>query len=237
MVAHSMKLLAIDTSTEACSAALWLDGELRERFELTGREHTQKLMPQVASLLAECGVGYKQLDGIVCGHGPGSFAGVRIGVGYVKGLGLALDRPVLGVSSLAMLALRAAREHQVTKVLSAIDARMNEVYFGAFEIVDGKLRELVTEVVVPPAAVPAMTAGRWLAAGTGWGPYRDALSAAVNVELVQVLSEALPHAGDALLLALPEFVAGRAINADVLTPVYLRNKVALTLVEQAALRK
>jgi tRNA threonylcarbamoyladenosine biosynthesis protein TsaB len=233
-----MKLLAIDTSTEACSAALWLDGELRERFELTGREHTQKLMPQVASLLAECGVGYKQLDGIVCGHGPGSFAGVRIGVGYVKGLGLALDRPVLGVSSLAMLALRAAREHRVTQVLSAIDARMNEVYFGAFEVIEGRLRELAPEIVLPPAAVPAaMPAGRWLAAGTGWGPYREALSKAVAVDLAEVLPEALPHAGDALLLALPQFEAGRAINADALTPVYLRNKVALTLVEQAALRK
>jgi len=232
-----MKLLAIDTSTEACSAALWLDGELRERYELTGRDHTQKLMPQVASLMAECGVSYQQLDGIVCGHGPGSFAGVRIGVGYVKGLGLALDRPVLGVSSLAMLALRAAREHKVTQVLSAIDARMNEIYFGAFEVIDGKLRELAPEVVVPPAAVPAMPAGTWLAAGTGWGPYREVLTTAVNVELLHVLPEALPHAGDALLLAQSEFAAGRAINADVLTPVYLRNKVALTLVEQAALRK
>ena len=232
-----MKLLAIDTSTEACSAALWLDGELRERYELTGREHTQKLMPQVASLLAECGVSYSQLDGIVCGHGPGSFAGVRIGVGYVKGLGLALDRPVLGVSSLAMLALRAAREHQVTQVLSAIDARMNEVYFGAFEVIDGKLRKLAAETVVPPAAVSAMSAGRWLAAGTGWGTYRDALSRAVGVDLVQILPNALPHAEDALRLALPEFEAGHAINADVLTPVYLRNKVALTLVEQIASRE
>lgn len=232
-----MKLLAIDTSTEACSAALWLDGELRERYEITGRDHTQKLMPQVASLLAECGVSYSQLDGIVCGHGPGSFAGVRIGVGYVKGLGLALDKPVLGVSSLAMLALRVAREHGVTQVLAAIDARMNEVYFGAFEVQDGKLRQLAPEIVAPPTAVPAMSEGRWAAAGTGWGTYRDLLDNAVAVDLVQVLPEALPHAGDALLLALPEFEAGRAINADDLAPVYLRNKVALTLVEQAALRK
>ena len=232
-----MKLLAIDTSTEACSAALWLDGDVRERFEISGRDHTQKLMPQVASLLAESEIGFKQLDGIVCGHGPGSFAGVRIGVGYVKGLGLALDRPVLGVSSLAMLALRAAREHKATQVLSAIDARMNEVYFGAFEVINGKLRELAPEAVAAPAVIPAMPAGQWLATGTGWGTYRDALSAAVNVDLIQVLPEALPHAGDALLLAAPEFAASRAINADALTPVYLRNKVALTLVEQAALRK
>jgi len=162
---------------------------------------------------------------------------VRIGVGYVKGLGLALDRPVLGVSSLAMLALRAAREHGVTQVLSAIDARMNEVYFGAFEVIEGTLRELAPEVVVPPAAIPAMTAGRWLAAGTGWGPYREALTTAASVDLFQVLPDALPHAGDALLLAMPEFIAGRAMNADALTPVYLRNKVALTLVEQIASRE
>ena len=232
-----MKILAIDTATEACSAALWLDGEVRERFELTGREHTQKLMPQVEALMAECGVSFKQLDGIVCGHGPGSFAGVRIGVGYVKGLGLALDRPVLGVSSLAMLALRAAREHKVTRVLSAIDARMNEVYFGAFEVIDGKLRELAPEIVAAPAAIPVAPAGRWIGAGTGWGAYGKELTAATAADLLQVLPEALPHAADALRLAVPDFEAGHAINADALTPVYLRNKVALTLVEQAALRK
>ena len=232
-----MKLLAIDTSTEACSAALWLDGALHERFELAGREHTQKLMPQVSALMAECGVRYSQLDGVVCGRGPGSFAGVRIGVGYVKGLGLALDRPVLGVSSLAMLALRAAREHGVSNVLAAIDARMNEVYFGAFEVKDDQLVEVAPEMVAAPSAVPAMSGGPWLAAGTGWGAHGDALARAVNVHPLQRLPDALPHAAEALLLALPEFIAGRAINADALTPVYLRNKVALTLVEQTALRK
>src|SRR3569623_798520 len=181
MVANAMKLLAIDSSTEACSAALWLDGDVRERFEISGRDHTQKLMPQVASLLAESEISFSQLDGIVCGHGPGSFAGVRIGVGYVKGLGLALDRPVRGGSSLAMLALRAAREHDATLVLSAIDARMNEVYFGAFEFVNGKLREFAPETVAAPATIPAMSTGRWLATGSGWGAYRDALASAVNV--------------------------------------------------------
>jgi tRNA threonylcarbamoyladenosine biosynthesis protein TsaB len=238
MVAHVVKILAIDTATEACSAALWLDGELRERFEVAGREHTQRLMPQVAALMAECGIAYRQLDGITCGHGPGSFAGVRIGVGYVKGLALALDRPVVGVSSLAMLALRAAREQGVAQVLAAIDARMNEVYFGAYEFLGGRLLARTPESVAAPAAIAPLPAGmRWLATGTGWGAYRETLSAAVGVELVAVLPDALPHAADALQLALPEFEAGRAISADALAPVYLRNKVALTLVEQAALRK
>jgi tRNA threonylcarbamoyladenosine biosynthesis protein TsaB len=237
MAAHAVKILAIDTATEACSAALWLDGKIHERFEIAGREHTQKLMPQVAGLMAECGVAFSQLDGIVCGHGPGSFAGVRIGVGYVKGLALALDKPVLGVSSLAMLALRAAREHQATQVLAAIDARMNEVYFGAYEIMGDQLRALAPETVGAAAALAPASPGRWLATGTGWGTYEAILRQSLNAEIIQVLPDALPHAEDALRLALPEFEAGRGINADALTPVYLRNKVALTLVEQAALRK
>jgi tRNA threonylcarbamoyladenosine biosynthesis protein TsaB len=231
-----MKILAIDTATEACSAALWLDGKIQERFEIAGREHTQRLMPQVAALMAECGIAFSQLDGIVCGHGPGSFAGVRIGVGYVKGLALALDKPVLGVSSLAMLALRAAREHQATQVLAAIDARMSQVYFGVYDVVGGELRALKPETVNAPAALAPPPSGRWLATGTGWGTYEQILRQSLQVEISQVLPDALPHAEDALHLALPEFEAGRGVNADVLTPVYLRDKVALTLIEQAALR-
>lgn len=234
-----MKLLAIDTATEACSSALWLDGAVHARFEIAGREHTQRLLPQVAALMAECGVTYAQLDGIVCGVGPGSFAGVRIGVGFVKGLALALDRPVVGVSSLAMLAQGAIREHAAQQVLSVIDARIGEVYFGAYVCDAQDLAQAVLpESVCAPEAIPVVSqAGAWCAAGTGWGRYPDILRAAAQCEIAAIDEAALPRAEDALPLALPEFDAGRGISADQLLPVYLRNKVALTLIEQRALRK
>src|SRR3546814_5034000 len=99
-----MNILALDTATEACSAALQLGDQVIARFEVAGRGHTQKLVPMVRGLLAEAGIAFAQLDAYVCGVGPGSFAGVRIGVSFVKGLALAHERPVVAVSSLAMLA-------------------------------------------------------------------------------------------------------------------------------------
>jgi tRNA threonylcarbamoyladenosine biosynthesis protein TsaB len=233
-----MKILAFDTATEACSAALWLDGEVCERYEVAGREHTQRLMLQVSTLLADAGLAFNQLDGIACGIGPGSFAGVRIGVGYAKGLALALEVPVVGVSSLAMLALRALQDSSVDHVLAAIDARMNEVYFGAYQrSATGLVERHGPEIVCAPKAVPACAALTVVAAGSAWAAYRDRLAQATQARISDCLPDALPHAEDALRLALPQFAAGQGINADDLVPAYLRDKVALTLKEQIALRK
>ena len=231
-----MKILALDTATEACSVALSVDGRIEERFETAGRSHTERMMPMVQELMAGAGLSFSRLDGIACGIGPGSFAGVRIGVGFVKGLSLALDRPVVGVSSLPAMALRAIRGG-ATQVAAAIDARMNEVYWGVYTASpEGLPQPLREEAVCAPTEVAAVPAGDWVAVGTGWGSYGEALRAAAGVEPRQVVADALPHAEDILRLALPAFAAGQAISGDLLLPVYLRNKVALTLVEQAALR-
>ncbi len=231
-----MRLLALDTATEACSVALWQDGEMLARFEHAGRTHTQRLAPMVDALLGEAGCTAAQLDGVVCGTGPGSFAGVRIAVGFAKGLALALDCPVVGVSSLAMLA-QGAIEAGAERVLSAIDARMDEVYFGAFEADEGGLaRALAPAVVMAPAQVRVDIPGPWQAAGSGWGRYPEVLRPGVLAAIESIDGLALPHAAAALRLALPEFLAGRAGPADALTPAYLRDKVALTLVEQLHLR-
>ncbi|TAJ50831.1 MAG: tRNA (adenosine(37)-N6)-threonylcarbamoyltransferase complex dimerization subunit type 1 TsaB [Nevskiaceae bacterium] len=231
-----MKLLALDTATEACSVALWIDGALLERFELAGRDHTQRLPAMLHALMAEAGLGYSQLDGLVCGLGPGSFAGVRIGVAYLQGLALAHDQPALGVSSLAMLAQGAIRAHGAERVLAAIDARMDEVYYAAYlrdaaglAVPQGEAR------VCRPELVPE-DSGPWHAVGTGWGRYESVLRATSGSELLMVDGEALPRAGDALRLALPGFQSGAAGDAGLLAPIYLRNRIALTLVEQAALR-
>lgn len=230
--------LAVDTATEACSVAIEVDGIAQERFEPMQREHTQRLLPMIHALLAAAGRSIAQLDGIACGIGPGSFAGLRIGLGVVKGIALARDIPVIGVSSLAMLAQRALREPQVEQVASIIDARMNEVYFGAYRRgADGLAQVVLADRVCPPAAVPALPPGAWLGAGTGWGRYDAVLRNALGGDLAGADGAALPHAQEALTLGVPVLRAGRGQSADALAPAYLRDRVALTLEEQAALRR
>ncbi len=230
--------LAVDTATEACSVALSVDGAVRARFEPMQREHTQKLLPMIEQVLAGAGKSVAQLDGIVCGIGPGSFAGLRIGLGVVKGLALARDLPVAGVSSLAMLAQRAMRLEGATQVAAIIDARMNEVYFGAYRRdAAGLAAVLLADRVCAPEGVPALGAGGWRGVGTGWGRYEGVLRQAAGGTLEGIDGGALPHAEDALALGVPVLAAGKGASADALAPAYLRDRVALTLEEQAALRR
>jgi tRNA threonylcarbamoyladenosine biosynthesis protein TsaB len=222
--------LALDTATDACSVATCVDGEIRERYEVLQREHTQKLLPMIQAALADCGRTVAQLDGLACGIGPGSFAGLRIGVGVIKGLALGRGLPVVGVSSLAMLAQRALDAGSSSRVAACLDARLNEVYFGAYERgPDGLARAVLEDRACPPDAVPALPAGEWLGVGNGW--------AVVAVKPATVDALALPHAADALRLALPQFAAGRTISGDDLAPAYLREHVALTLEQQARRRQ
>lgn len=228
-----MNILALDTATEACSAALQIGDQVIARFEVAGRSHTQKLVPMVRGLLADAGIGFAQLDAYVCGVGPGSFAGVRIGVSFVKGLALAHDRPVVGVSSLAMLAAPVIASG-AARVLTAIDARMNEVYFAAWSRDASGLPQCLSDASVAAPADIGRHVGEWRAAGSGWQAYLAELEAATGATLSAVDETALPHARDGLLLALPQLVAGNSISAAALVPEYLRNKVALTLLEQRA---
>ncbi|HEY1075863.1 MAG TPA: tRNA (adenosine(37)-N6)-threonylcarbamoyltransferase complex dimerization subunit type 1 TsaB [Fontimonas sp.] len=231
-------VLAIDTATEACSAALQIDGRLLTRFDRAGRTHTEQLMPMVLGLMAEAGIGFAQLDGYVCGVGPGSFAGVRIGVGYVKGLALAVERPVVGVSSLAMLALPALDARPQAQVVAAIDARMDEIYLAQFRAdAAGLPQRIGDEQVCPPAALALAPVGAAaVGVGSGWQRYRPELERALGAAPLEIDDQALPRAASALRIALPQLLAGAGIAADDLQPVYLRNKVALTLVEQQARR-
>lgn len=232
-----MKILAFDTATEACSAALWQDGQVLARFEEAGRSHTERLQPMVQGLMAEAGLNFGQLDGIACGVGPGSFAGVRIGVGFAKGLALARDLPVVGITSLQMLARGAMRQGAV-HVAAVIDARMDEVYYGVYVAsAEGGPCPLAVEQVCAPRDVRLPEPGAWTGAGSGWKTYPEVLAQACGGQVVKVDAQALPRAEDALPMAVPQFRSGQAHSADQLSPVYLRNKVALTLLEQADLRR
>lgn len=227
-----MKLLAFETATEACSVALWIDGEVRERFELAPRRHAELALPWAEALLAEAGVARRQLDVIAVGRGPGAFTGVRLAIALAQGIALALDRPVVAVSTLAAL----AQPGSAPRVLAAIDARMGEVYTGAFERVDGALRPLGAETVSAPDAVALPDGVDWTGVGTGFGAVDGALATRLRDRLASVDAVALPHAADVARLAVQAHARGESVSADRLEPAYLRNHVALTLAEQQALR-
>lgn len=241
-----MKLLALETSTEACSVALYLDGEVRERFELAPRRHAELALPWAEALLAEAGVARRQLDAIALGRGPGAFTGVRLAIALAQGIALALDRPLLPVSTLAVLALRArvlagAAEPAAPaplRVCAAIDARMGEVYTGAFALDGDALTALDTESVRPPAhaELPGSADG-WLGVGTGFAAADGALRVRLGQRLAAVDAQALPHAADLARLAAAAYARGEQVAPERVEPAYLRDNVALTLAEQAALRQ
>ncbi|WP_115175333.1 tRNA (adenosine(37)-N6)-threonylcarbamoyltransferase complex dimerization subunit type 1 TsaB, partial [Yersinia ruckeri] len=149
----STRILAIDTATEACSVALWNDGAILAHFELCAREHTQRILPLV-QLLTESGLALSQLDALAFGRGPGSFTGVRIGIGIGQGLALGANLPMIGISTLQTMAQGAFRQIGATRVLAAIDARMGEVYWDSLSV---RLMAVETEAVLTPAQVQEMT--------------------------------------------------------------------------------
>jgi len=227
-----MKLLAFETATEACSVALWIDGQVRERFEIAPRRHAELALPWADALLAEAGIAKSHLDAVAVGRGPGAFTGVRLAIAIAQGIALALDRPVVPVSTLQALAMRASGE----RILAAIDARMGEVYLGAFERDGGGLPQGAgDETLTRPDAI-ALPEGIWSGVGTGFAAGDGALERRLQGHLASVDPAALPRAGDVARLAALAFARGEAVAPERAEPAYLRNDVALTLQQQQALR-
>ena len=217
-------LLAIDTSSEACSVALLCCDKVVSRYAVIHRLHAQQVLPMVQQVLDESGISLADVEAIAFGQGPGAFTGLRIAVGVVQGLAFALEKPVLPVSSLAAIAQRAWRVDGAQQVAVAIDARMDEVYWGCYALHDGYMQLQGVEQVCAPeqAQLPRTANGDWLGAGTGWAAYAERLSA----QVVGQASESLPHAEDILALALHDWQQGRALPAEQALPVYLRDQVA-----------
>ena len=215
-------LLALDTSSPACTAALAIGDEVLERHEVAAREHARLILPMVESLLAEAGIGLNTVDALVMGRWPGTFTGVRIAVGVAQGLAFAARRPVVPVSSLAILAQEAI-ESGAEGVLAAFDARMGEVYWGLYRPDAGGVALLLgREAVSSPEQVALPAGGRWTGAGSGFAAYGDRMAGA---GVVAVKPEALPRARYALPLGRRGWRAGAAVEAEQAQPVYLRDQV------------
>jgi tRNA threonylcarbamoyladenosine biosynthesis protein TsaB len=226
-----MKLLAFETATEACSVALWIDGDIIERFELAPRRHAELSLPWAERLLAEAGVARSQLDAIAVGRGPGAFTGVRLAIAMAQGIALALDKPVVPVSTLAALAMQSNAD----RTIAAIDARMGELYVGAFERTgDDDQRAVSAEAVRRPDAVRLPDVGQWVGVGTGFAAADGALAGRLAPQLLRVDAAALPHAADVARLAALAWQRGEVLAPEHVEPAYLRNDVALTLEQQKA---
>ena len=232
-----MKLLAFETATEACSVAVYIDGQIIERHEIAPRKHAEYALPWAEELLAEAGIKRSQLDAIAISRGPGAFTGVRLAIAIAQGIALGLDRPMLAVSTLQVIAAASPGEGKKQRILAAIDARMGEVYVGAFERNGEELVALSTEIVCAPQAVTLPDqAGGWHAVGTGFSAVEGALVLHLGNQLSSIDASVLPHAADVARLAVAAYARGEAMAPERIEPAYLRNNVALTLEEQKALR-
>ncbi|MGL5294077.1 MAG: tRNA (adenosine(37)-N6)-threonylcarbamoyltransferase complex dimerization subunit type 1 TsaB [Aeromonas sp.] len=222
----TLKILAVDTATEACSAALLVGDKQFCRWEEAPRDHTRKILPMVQAVLDEAGISLSDLDAIAFGRGPGSFTGVRIGISVAQGLAFGAGVPLIGISTLAAMAQGAYRVGGAEQILTAIDARMNEVYFGRYGLKEGRMQLIADEVVSDPAALVTARgtlAGQVTVVGTGFETYREALRDLAD-ELV-VSEVRFPAAQDMLVLAKAAWLAGEAVPVEQATPVYLRDKV------------
>lgn len=227
-------LLAMDTSSDSCSVALWHQGQLWQDAQLVPRGHTRLLMPMTRELLARAGVPLSALDGVAFGAGPGSFTGLRITLGVVQGLAWGLERPVIPVSCLAATAAQAWRLHQASRVAVAFDARMDQVYWGCFRCGKGDDGELRAEPLGPErvcapeqVAFPEGESGPWFAAASGWQVHGESLTGALGDALLDGRDATLnPLAEDIVRLALTEYAAGGGVAPELAEPVYLRNEIS-----------
>jgi len=221
-----MKILAIDAATEACSAALYLDGEITHEFQLAPREHTQLILPMIDRLMKAASITIAELDALAYARGPGAFTGVRIAAGVIQGLSYANDLPVLPVSTLAAIAVGMHQQQGYDHVIAAIDARMGEVYWAAYGISDGIVKPLSDEVVSKVENLPIVDEKDWAGAGTGWAEYKDQLQQKYQLADNRIDAQALPSAEYIVRIAAEDFRQGKQVTAHQAQPVYLRDNVA-----------
>ena len=240
-----MKVLAVETSTDACSAALFIDGIVTERFELTPKEHTRLILPMIDNLMSEAGLRPQQLDALAFSCGPGSFTGVRIATGVIQGIALGADLPVVPVSTLAAIAMdffdsysleQRAQDNYASNPVAytAMDARMGEIFWGVYQQDEAGLVNLLGKEAVTPALAIEFPELIGVGVGSGWGVYKDELLSRLNGFVDRYEAHHLPRASAIVRLGVRDFERGLAVPVEQAMPVYLRDKVAQNEVERQA---
>ncbi|MBX3661892.1 MAG: tRNA (adenosine(37)-N6)-threonylcarbamoyltransferase complex dimerization subunit type 1 TsaB [Burkholderiales bacterium] len=218
-----MNILALDASTEHCSAAVWRDGVIFGREARAGQSHSEMLIGMADAALAEAGVALPALSGIAFGAGPGSFTGLRVACAVAQGLAFPSDIPLAGIGTLQALAAGCGGD----AVICCLDARMGEVYHAAYLREGTGYREVSAPRVCAPQAVPELPAARWTGCGSGFAVHGDVLRRRYGAQLDTVIAGLAPQARDIARLAAPVFAAGGGVRAEAAAPYYVRDRVAL----------
>ena len=225
-----MRILALETSTEYCSVALWLDGTVISRCELVGQKHSEMLMEMLDGMLQDAGFRIQDMHGIAFGMGPGSFTGVRIACGATQGLAFGANLPVAGICTLQALAEASGKPH----VIAALDARMGEIYHAAYEKRDGIWVEVSEPCLCKPEDAPPVLGDGWFGVGSGFAVHGTALADRYAGQLQGVDETAVPQAAAIATLGAQRIAGGGGVDAAQALPLYLRDKVALKTSEREA---
>lgn len=220
-------ILALDTSTQACSCALHVEGQIHEVFDIIPRQHATRLLPMIQALMSEHGLTYPDLDAVAYGQGPGSFTGLRIAAGVTQGIAFGAGLPVIPVSSLASLALQMAEEASSDPVFSCLDARIDEVYWGLYEVHNRQLSLLGSEGLCKPEKLPVELPGNPVSlAGVGSGlEFLDRMPEKYRELITTSRPAYYPRAGTIAELAVQSYNSGITQAPEEVNPVYLRDKV------------
>lgn len=225
-----MKLLALETATSMLSVALYLDGNCVERAEVCANGGSDRLLPWVRDVLAEGGTSLPQLDAVAFGTGPGGFTGLRLACSVAQGLAYGAGLPVVPIGTLAALALADG----APRVLACLDARMNEVYSAAYEVMGGDVIEIAAPAVTPPELLPLPPGDRWKGKGDGFASYREALTQRLGAAVASIDAGVPALASSVARLAVLRLQRGSGVPACEAVPFYVREKVALTTQERLA---
>lgn len=225
----TVNLLALESATGQGSAALWTDGRVLAR-RCADQPHSESLLPLVQSLLAESGLALTRLDAVAFGAGPGAFTGLRLACGVAQGLALGLGIPVLPISTLMALAQAA----DAVQVVALLDARMSQVYCAAYERDGSGWVTRVDPCLCDPVALPPLPPGEWLPVGSGAEMFAGQIGQIWPDRLLPIRPGLVPDAAHVASLAALDFAHGRALSPELASPVYLRDKVAMTRAERGA---
>ncbi len=221
-----MNILAIDTSTKACVLGVQKEQQILEHTEIVDRTHSKVILPRINDLLSEAELEPEEIELIIFGQGPGSFTGLRIGIGVVQGLAFGWNVPVVGISSMACLAQSAFRTRRHENSLVALTARNEEVYFGSFSVADGFVSLNEQEAVLEASEIPKQDTGKkWVGLGAGW-QLQSQLENAAGIVVEVIYTDVLPAATDLLQLGLFHYSRGLSVSALEAKPRYLREQVA-----------
>jgi len=225
-----MKILAIETSCEHASVALNLDEAVLERVLDGHLKHSERLLPSIYELLAEAQLSLGQLDAVAFGAGPGAFTGLRLACGVAQGLAMGADLGVVPVCSLDALSLQGSGEN----VLVATDARMREIYTACYHQHDGRSERVTPPACLSPEGFALPADGQWCVVGSALKAYPNLLDAIPPLRISARIDDAVPRARDVGILAKSAVLSGGCQPAELVAPIYVRDKVALTTAERLA---